>query len=29
MQTVREMKLLILGAGSHGQEVRELADSIA
>lgn len=28
MQTVREMKLLILGAGSHGQEVRELADSL-
>lgn len=25
---VREMNLLILGAGSHGQEVRELAESL-
>ena len=27
-QPVREMNLLILGAGSHGQEVRELAQSL-
>ena len=27
-QLVREMNLLILGAGSHGQEVRELAQSL-
>lgn len=26
--TVREMNLLILGAGSHGREVRELAESL-
>lgn len=26
---VREMRLLILGAGSHGQEVRELAQSLS
>lgn len=26
--SVREMNLLILGAGSHGQEVRELAESL-
>lgn len=28
MRTVREMNLLILGAGSHGREVRELAESL-
>ena len=27
-RTVREMKLLILGAGSHGAEVKELAESL-
>lgn len=27
-QPVRELNLLILGAGSHGQEVRELAESL-
>lgn len=26
--SIREMNLLILGAGSHGQEVRELAESL-
>lgn len=28
LTSVREMNLLILGAGSHGQEVRELAESL-
>lgn len=28
LRSVREMNLLILGAGSHGQEVRELAESL-
>lgn len=28
LAVVREMNLLILGAGSHGQEVRELAESL-
>lgn len=29
LSTVREMNLLILGAGSHGREVRELAQSLS
>ena len=28
MQRIRELNLLILGSGSHGQEVRELAQSL-